>query len=157
MNNKQLTTKNINYSWVPEVAKSRFETKMDWWYFDLAERGDNIPFIRDGMFFNNETTRTILLDLYKDVFEYRYANVVNKPNFKFDSERFPVDLNVNHEDLLEKSRRYFDYNESKIELHFFEDMKRYLMHNKMFFQESYSFDNRFNKPTFRNVPFVEVW
>lgn len=157
-NDKQLAMKTVNFSWVPEVAKSRFESQMEWWYMELADKGSKeIPHIRDGMFFEHEGTRRVLLDIYKDIFEYHYA--AGAKGQKFKPNQFPVNL-FNHREstyLWENSQLYFEKHESQIELRFFEDMKRYLMHNKMFFQESYSFDKRFHRPTFQNIPFGEVW
>jgi hypothetical protein len=57
---------NIEYKFVPEVAKNDFESSVDYWYDCATEQGSGVPFLKDGMFFEEGVARDRLLDLYTD-------------------------------------------------------------------------------------------
>lgn len=152
MKKNQLITQNINYKYVPEVAKDRFENQILEWWYDAGVDQNTVPFIRNHMIYEEGVARDYLLDLYSEVYEYHY--LVGQKRHNPNVFPPPFDLTDTH---LEKLHNFRDKNETVIELRFFEDMKRLLQHNKMFFQESYSFDKRFDKPVFHNFPVGKVW
>jgi hypothetical protein len=155
--NNQLTKQHVEYKYVPKVAKHHFEDQIHWWYDESMETGNGIPFIQEGMFYEETPARHRLFDLYSDVFEYSYAsNILKDARFQFNPREFPIHLMSSDFDIFEKSREYHEKHETYYELSFFEDMRRMLMHNKMFFQEIYSFQKK-NEPAFRHIPFGRVW
>jgi hypothetical protein len=158
MKSNQLAKQTVNYQWVPEVATKLFESYMEDWYIELAATDrcpeDLVPLITNNMMFKDELTRDILLDHYTDIYNHHY---LKEANVKFDPNQFPHNWVYQDDHHWEQSRKFLEKNETVIELRFIEDMKRYLYHNKMFFQESYSIHGFSVNPVFRNFPVGKVW
>lgn len=157
MKNNQLVKQAVNYSWVPEEAKEQFENSMEDWYMHLAEKRkeDLVPLITNNMMIQDELTRSVLLDHYTDIYNHHYLKGLK--NTKFEPNQFPHNWVYQDDQHWEQSLKFLESNETVIELRFFEDMKRYLFHNKMFFQESYSITGYLTQPKFHNFPVGRVW
>jgi hypothetical protein len=146
---------NYGFSLIPPPAQKEFITHMNDWYGFMVEEG-LVPYIRNEMLTQEPLVHDVFGDFFYEVRQYTYA--IGKDNIEFPKGEFPINSQKFIDYSFDEEQVYYDIH-WVIEFSFFNDMKKYLNANRMFYKDSYSSESSWPEPKskYYNIPICEVW
>jgi hypothetical protein len=148
----QLILQDFGFSLIPKAAEKDFIKLIGDWYEFVSEEHD-VPYLRNQMLDHERIVADVFSDFFFEIRAYTYATGTGLK--EFPKGVFPVDAQAYLDYSFYEEQAYVDAADT-MEFAFFSDMKKYLDMNKMFYQDSYSWDLEV-KTQYYNVPIKEVW